>query len=256
MLILVELRVFFSGCRRKMVGILSSMCFIRSEGIAVALTPEFIYPANWVGDQTLLYRATKQQEFQRSLDPPPLDPSKSIDRPRKNVTEPIVAFGPPGSTGELNVSVVASTVPLDFSSVSSFFVFLYYICKKSNFIWKLRIPRRILQQIYVIFHRIDSFGGPGEIGGLVIGAVTGSGRQPDVKGTLIESSLREDSSRGIKYYKLEFRVEHPLFRRHNVAVCCSRRGKLYTLNAQAPELAWPQVKSAFYTIADSFNLTS
>lgn len=189
-----------------------SRCIDTNEGF------EFIYPANWVGDQTLLYRATKQQEFQRSLDPPPLDPSKSIDRPRKNVTEPIVAFGPPGSTGELNVSVVASTVPLDFS--------------------------------------IDSFGGPGEIGGLVIGAVTGSGRQPDVKGTLIESSLREDSSRGIKYYKLEFRVEHPLFRRHNVAVCCSRRGKLYTLNAQAPELAWPQVKSAFYTIADSFNLTS
>lgn len=188
-----------------------SRCIDTNEGF------EFIYPANWVGDQTLLYRAAKKTEFQRSLDPPPLDTSKSIDPRRKNVNEPIVAFGPPGSTGELNVSVIASPVPLDFS--------------------------------------IEAFGGPREIGELVIRAITGSG-QPDVKGTLVASNLRKDSLRNVKYYELEFKVASPLFQRHNVAVCCSRRGRLYTLNAQAPELAWPQVKSAFYTIADSFNLAS
>ncbi|KAJ0734563.1 hypothetical protein HanPI659440_Chr11g0421511 [Helianthus annuus] len=69
---------------------------------------EFIYPQNWVGDQTLLYRAAGKAEMERSLDPPP------VNR-RRNVNEPVAAFGPPGSTGELNVSVIVSPVALDFS---------------------------------------------------------------------------------------------------------------------------------------------
>lgn len=71
---------------------------------------EFIYPANWVGDQTLLYRAAKRKELERSLDPPPLG-----GRRRPNINEPVVAFGPPGSTGELNVSLIVSPVSQDFS---------------------------------------------------------------------------------------------------------------------------------------------
>lgn len=78
-------------------------------------TAEFIYPASWVGDQTLLYRAAERKEFERSLDPPPLYNMKSNNGRRKNVNEPVAAFGPPGSTGELNVSVIVSPVPLDFS---------------------------------------------------------------------------------------------------------------------------------------------
>lgn len=75
---------------------------------------EFIYPASWVGDQTLLYRAAEKTE--RSLDPPPLaNLNSGGGRRQKNVNEPVVAFGPPGSSGELNVSVVVSPVPLDFS---------------------------------------------------------------------------------------------------------------------------------------------
>lgn len=76
----------------------------------VLLLLEFIYPANWVGDQTVLYRATKKREMERSLDPPPLNV-----RPRTTVAEPLVAFGPPGSTGELNLSLIVSPVPQDFS---------------------------------------------------------------------------------------------------------------------------------------------
>jgi len=94
------------------------------------------------------------------------------------------------------------------------------------------------------------------VGEAVIRTITGSGQRPDVKGTLVKSSLREDTVRNAKYYELEFRVESPSFRRHNVCVCCARGGRLFTLNAQAPESAWPGVKSDFYTIADSFNLTT
>lgn len=71
---------------------------------------EFIYPANWVGDQTVLYRTAKKRELERSLDPPSLNL-----RPRSNANEPLVAFGPPGSSGELNVSVIVSPVAQDFS---------------------------------------------------------------------------------------------------------------------------------------------
>ncbi|KAE9589594.1 hypothetical protein Lal_00000376 [Lupinus albus] len=181
-------------------------CIDTSEGF------EFIYPANWVGDQTLVYRAAKKRELERSLDPPPLDDNK---RRRFNINEPVVAFGPPGSTGELNVSVIVSPVPQDFS--------------------------------------IEAFGNPEEVGEAVIKTITGAGQ---VKGTLIKSSLREDSITNVKYYELEFRVESPSFRRHNVFVCCGRGGRLFTLNAQAPESAWPQLKSDFYRIAHSFSLTA
>ncbi|CAK9180255.1 unnamed protein product [Ilex paraguariensis] len=183
-------------------------CIDSNEGF------EFIYPASWVGDQTLLYRAAGKAE--RSLDPPPLSYMTPNDRRRQNVNEPLVAFGPPGSSGELNVSVVVSPVPLDFS--------------------------------------IEAFGGPKEVGEAVIRTITGSGQRLDVKGTLIESNLRQDSLRNIKYYELEFRVESPTFQRHNVAVCCVRSGRLFTLNAQSPESAWPKVKSDFYKIVDSFIL--
>lgn len=110
--------------------------------------------------------------------------------------------------------------------------------------------------IHISLYRIEAFGGPKEVGDAVIRTITGSGPRPDIKGTLIESKLREDSLRNVNYYELEFRVESPSFQRHNVAVCCARGGRLYTLNAQAPESAWPNVKTDFYRIADSFSLIS
>ncbi|KAK7820096.1 psbP domain-containing protein 7, chloroplastic [Quercus suber] len=188
-----------------------SRCIETNEGF------EFIYPAKWVGDQTLLYRAVEKTEFERALDPPPISTAQSNNR-RRSISEPVVAFGPPGTSGELNVSVIVSTVSKDFS--------------------------------------IEAFGGPKEVGEAVVRTITGSSKRPDVKGTLIESILREDPTKNVKYYELEFRVESPSFRRHNVAVCCSSGGRLFTLNAQAPESAWPEVKSDFQTIAHSFSLTS
>ncbi|CAH8259436.1 unnamed protein product [Arabidopsis lyrata] len=184
-----------------------SRCIDTVEGF------EFIYPATWVGDQTLLYRAAEKSERENSLDLPPARNSR-----RKNVNEPVVAFGPPGSTGELNVSVIVSPVSPSFS--------------------------------------IEAFGGPKEVGEAIVKTVTGSGQRTDLKGTLLESNLRQDSERNFKYYELEFKVESPLFRRHNVAICCAHSGRLYTLNAQAPESAWSDVRSEIYTTAKSFNIIS
>ncbi|XP_062208006.1 psbP domain-containing protein 7, chloroplastic-like isoform X2 [Phragmites australis] len=174
---------------------------------------EFIYPSSWVGDQTLLYREVKKAELQRSLDPPPI--GRPPSRPR-NISEPVAAFGAPGSNGELNVSVIVSPVPRDFS--------------------------------------IEAFGGPKDVGEVVLRRIARTKRGPDINATLIDAALREDAVNNVKYYKLEFRVESPSFRRHNVAVCCARDGKLYTLNAQAPESAWKAVQKVFFSMADSFSL--
>ena len=74
-----------------------------------------MYPADWVGDQTLLYRAAERAEQRRQLDPTsPLVPAPQRRR-RAAANEPAVAFGPPGSSGELNVSVIVSSVSPDFS---------------------------------------------------------------------------------------------------------------------------------------------
>ncbi|KAI3676046.1 hypothetical protein L1987_85642 [Smallanthus sonchifolius] len=125
--------------------------------------------------------------MERSLDPPPLNR-------RRNVNGPVAAFGPPGSSGELNVSVIVSPVPIDFS--------------------------------------IEAFGGPEEVGEAIVRKITASSRRPDVKGTLIKSNLREDDVKKVKYYVLEFMVESPLFRRYNVAVCCARGGRLFSADTR------------------------
>ncbi|XP_051228000.1 psbP domain-containing protein 7, chloroplastic [Lolium perenne] len=177
---------------------------------------EFIYPANWVGDQTILYNQVRKAEQQRSLDPPPLSNGR-LSRPQ-NTSGPVAAFGPPGSNGELNVSVIVSPVPQDFS--------------------------------------IESFGGPKDVGEVVLRRIARTKRNPDIRATLIDASLREDAETNVKYYKLEFCVESPSFRRHNVAVCCVRDGRLYTLNAQAPESAWKAVQKEFFAMADSFSLVT
>uniref|UniRef100_A0A0A9E640 PsbP C-terminal domain-containing protein n=1 Tax=Arundo donax TaxID=35708 RepID=A0A0A9E640_ARUDO len=156
----------------------------------------------------------KKAELQRSLDPPPLTNGRSPSRPQ-NISEPVAAFGPPGSNGELNVSVIVSPVPQDFS--------------------------------------IEGFGGPKDVGEVVLRRIARTRRSPDINATLIDAALREDAD-NVKYYKLEFRVESPSFRRHNVAVCCARDGKLYTMNAQAPESVWKAVQREFVAMADSFSL--
>ncbi|PKA50998.1 PsbP-like protein 1, chloroplastic [Apostasia shenzhenica] len=176
---------------------------------------EFIYPADWVGDQTLLHRAVGIAESQRSLEPPPMGGGTANSRTSGSSNEPAVAFGPPGSSGELNVSVIVSQVPRDFS--------------------------------------IEAFGSPKEVGESVLRKIASLRRGSEVKASLIDATLRRDPS--INYYKLEFAIESPTFRRRNVAVCSAHGGKLFTLNAQAPESLWSEVRKDFYKIADSFNLT-
>ncbi|XP_020580661.1 psbP domain-containing protein 7, chloroplastic [Phalaenopsis equestris] len=178
---------------------------------------EFIFPAEWVGDQSVLNRAADIAESQRSIEPPALGGGRPTSRIFRGPNEPAVAFALPGSSGELNVSVIISPVPRDFS--------------------------------------IEAFGSPKMVGESVLRKIAASRRGADVRASLLDATLRQDPSMKVNYYKLEFSVESTSFRRHNVAVCTARSGKLFTLNAQVPESSWPTVREELYKIADSFNLT-
>jgi hypothetical protein len=112
-----------------------------------------------------------------------------------------------------------------------------------------------MEQFELFSNRIEAFGSPKDVGEVVLRRIARTRRSPDINATLIDAALREDAD-NVKYYKLEFRVESPSFQRHNVAVCCARDGKLYTMNAQAPESAWKAVQKEFFAMADSFSLVT
>eukprot|EP01018_Ginkgo_biloba_P017860 Gb_28899 [translate_table: standard] len=175
---------------------------------------EFVYPSSWVGDQRLLYRAVERAERERSLDPPPLQ-----DRVHRQqaVREPIVAFGPPGTNGELNVSVIVAPVPTNFM--------------------------------------IEKFGEPKQAGEVILSKFIVS-RGSNITAMLLDAKKREDylTKQKVVYYNLEYIVQGPSFSRHNVAVCTTFAGQLVTLNAQSPEVLWPTMKGKFYEIANSFKL--
>lgn len=69
-------------------------------------------------------------------------------------------------------------------------------------------------------YRIEAFGGVKEVGDSVIRSITGlSNGLVKVKVSLTDSKLRKDYLQN--YYEIEFQVESPFFRRHNMAVCCA-----------------------------------
>lgn len=76
-----------------------------------------------------------------------------------------------------------------------------------------------------MFVRIEAFGGPKDVGEAILRDIAGSGRRSDNVATLIDSRVREDRSKKINNYKLEFEEESP------VAVCVAGGGRLFTVNA-------------------------
>eukprot|EP00887_Chlorella_sp_A99_P007368 scaffold2.g7368.t1 len=83
----------------------------------------FQYPASWLADQRLYLRNIERAERQRTLDPlppprppPPAEGAGGTVRPvpRQAQYEPVAGFGPPGGTGEENVSVIVAPIQPGF----------------------------------------------------------------------------------------------------------------------------------------------
>ena len=181
---------------------------------------EFLFPAEWVADQTLFRRAAGQTDGRSRLDPPALRGRPAGPAP----VAPSVGFGPPGGSGELNVSVVAERVPPGFSLAAG-------VQGGEAGGWG---PERAAQLL-----------------GTAI-APEGSGRRAELVGT----SAREDAA-GVAYYGLEYTVRREGaggFFRHNQSVFAARGGVLYTLNVQCPEAQWPALRERLGALGPSFRL--
>ena len=180
---------------------------------------EFVYPAEWLADQTLLRRAAERADARGRLDPPALQDRSSRQPP----VAPAVGFGPAGGSGELNVSVVAERVPPGFSLAAG-------VGGGTEVGWG---PERA-----------------GQLLGTAI-APEGSGRRAKLVGT----SAREEE--GVAYYGLEYTVQREGaggFFRRNQSVFAARSGVLYTLTLQCPEGQWPAARSGLAALAPSFRL--
>ena len=174
---------------------------------------EFVYPAAWLVDQRLYRRYAERVEQRNPLDPPALRPK------RRSQLEPVAGFGPPGSTGETNVSVVLAPIQQGFS--------------------------------------LQKMGSPAEAGRIILNTIIappGSGK----KAVLLEAkeAVRGgDVYYRLDYTVERFDGSGAsVWKRHNVAAYTVRDSLLYSLNAQCPEADWDAQRAAFATMQESFTL--
>ncbi|KAF5843935.1 thylakoid-anchored PsbP-like protein [Dunaliella salina] len=198
---------------------------------------EFTYPAQWLADQTVAYRAAQRAEEARNGgvmglgDLPPVERSsaslqraRAEQRRRASALLPVAAYGPPGSTGEENVSVIVAPIDGGFD--------------------------------------LGAMGTPDTVAEQFLGMIAPPGGS--VQAELLGASSREED--GQLYYMMEYRVQRTgdgperaggnYFFRHNVSVITSRSNQLYTLNAQVAESQWEQEAPLLRAAANSFRLTS
>ncbi|GFR47691.1 hypothetical protein Agub_g9440 [Astrephomene gubernaculifera] len=212
---------------------------------------EFTYPASWLADQTLANRAARRAEAERGGPPglnlDPLDDyewRQQRQRRRRRpasvgkvaAVEPVVAFGPPATTGEENVSVIVAPITPGFTLRS------------------MGDPR-------VAGERLLASLAP-EGSGLVASLLGAEERtlgqlgDPRVGSTEQQQGQQQEQEgqQGQLYYTLEYTVQGPRFFRHNLSVYTTRKDMLYTFNAQCPEARWQEDAAVLRASAASFRL--
>lgn len=169
---------------------------------------EFQYPGNWLADQNIFARKAQRIERSNSLDP------AAPTRPRRSVAEPEAAYGPPGSSGEENISVVVAPIQTGF--------------------------------------KLESLGTAEQAGRRFLETTVAS-INANREANLLAAESRHDAT-GQLYYNLEYTVKSPDFFRHNISVYAARDGLLYTFNSQCPEDRWLSERVNLSTAANSFRL--
>ena len=158
---------------------------------------ELLVPADWLADQTLARRRAAQQELARG----PLDPPSLRAASRRASGEPDNAWGPPGSSGENNMSVIV---------------------QEAN--------------AYGVRFTLASLGSPASVAMRLLSGVIarpGSGKTAE----LLSVGERRDAS-GLPLYDLEFTVRssEPAWERHNLAVLYGAPWRVVQ-RASAPDAA-------------------
>lgn len=217
---------------------------------------EFVYPAKWLADVTLYRRRIESAELQRGLAFQQFEQQERVAQ-RQRAVEPAVAFGPQGSTGEDNISVIAASSP-------------GLVCAPPpERHCRPLLLEHVRQCVGVVMlnvgacggpHcpgscRLENLGSPEQVAEFLLDkriARPGSGYAAE----LLRATSRDDS-RGQKYYELEYQVKREGasgWRRHNISVLCAKEGVLYTLNAQSSADKWELYASQYRLAADSFAL--
>jgi len=98
---------------------------------------------------------------------------------------------------------------------------------------------------------LQDLGTPSELGQRLAQSIISS-VEAGRKAELVNAEARE--SQGITYYLLEYEVELPNQKRHNLASAAVSRGRLLTFNVSTPERRWPKMAERFKTVVSSFTV--
>ena len=171
---------------------------------------EFLHPEKWLADQTLARRQAQRIEAQMSLDPPSLS-----RRQRRASAEPVVAFGPPGSSGEVNMSCVVQDA-----------------------------------NAFGVLFTLAALGSPQQLAqGLFDNVIARPGSNKTA--TLIAATERADGSYALEYTVES--TGQQVFQRHFLSVLTgTKAGTLLTFTIQVPEAVWREQEGMLRPCADSW----
>lgn len=166
---------------------------------------EYLYPDAWLADQTVLLANVRTREI-----------PEDIKSRRMTRSGPDSAFGPMGSDGRVNLSVIKSNIMPGFS---------------------LR----------------GTLGAPEKAASILLSTVIappGSGKETNL------ISATEDVRNGIPVYVFEYTVKKGnTFFQHAISVIIAKREELVTFTAVAPEAKWGEFSQMLTKSASSFRLT-
>ena len=189
-----------------------------------AVRAEFLYPSGWLEDFTIQKRRQALLDKRYSIDPPA---PNAAPRPRSDEALlsllPVVAFGPPGTTGELNLSLVRQPLPEYATTLSD-----------------IGQPREVASTL------LES----------IVRAGTQNGSEKKEYELLDASSFTEKDGAGtpVEYYFVEYIIQSPAWSRHNVASFAIYDASLYSLSCQVPRRQWPELEGDMRATARSLRL--
>ena len=185
--------------------------------LSTSASYELLVPKDWLADQTIARRRAALAELERG----PLDPPSLRAANARRSALPDSAYGPPGSSGEENISVIVEN--------ANAFGVRFTLASMGS---AREVAERLLANVI---------------------ARPGSGKTA----TLVDVQEAQNDSTSLPVYRLEFivRSEQPAFERHNLSILYgSADGRLYTFTAQCSQENWAAQEAQLRECAASFRV--